>query len=264
MITSYHNHTTWSDGENTIAEMVAGARAAGVDAMGISDHYVLRGDGRTVCWSMPLSALDDYVAAVRAVAAEYPSGAVQLGLEADYTPECMDALSARLRQYPFDYLIGAVHFLGDFPIDERLEDWAPFSEEERAAIVRRYWQRLREMAASGVFDIAAHLDLYKKFGWRPQADLSRDIADTLDAIAAAGIALEINTAGWNKPAHEAYPAEDILREARRREIPLVINADAHRAQDVAAHFTRARTLALAAGYTSVCGYRQRERFSIPL
>ena len=264
MLTSYHNHTAWSDGEGTIAEFVAAARLAGVVAVGISDHYVPLPNGGTLSWSMPLDALDGYVAEVHAVAGEYPAGAVLLGLETDYFPETITALAETLRRYPFDYIIGSVHLLDDFPIDESPDNWAPLREDERVEIARRYWRRLRAMAESKVFDIAAHLDLYKKYGWQPAADLAREITEALDALAAAGMALEINTAGWDKPAEEAYPAEAILREARRREIPLVINADAHRGQDVTAHFARARALARTAGYTELCGYRQRERFSILL
>lgn len=264
MITSYHNHTTWSDGETTIAEMVSAARAGGVDAFGISDHYVMRDDGVVTSWSMPVEALDAYVAEVQAEAAGHPAGTVLLGLEVDYIPENIDALTARLARYPFDYLIGGVHFLDDFPIDDSPQTWAPLSEDERNDIARRYWLRVRDMAENGMFDIAAHLDLYKKYGWRPSADLSRYIADALDSVAEAGMALEINTAGWEKPAQEAYPAATILRAACRREIPLMINADAHRPHDITAHFERARELARATGYTSLCGYRQRERFVVPL
>ena len=48
------------------------------------------------------------------------------------------------------------------------------------------------MAESGVFDFAAHLDLPKKFGFKPAANLSAESSAALDAIAAAGMAIEIN------------------------------------------------------------------------
>ena len=36
MLTSYHNHTTWSDGKATVAEQIVAARHAGLDELGIS------------------------------------------------------------------------------------------------------------------------------------------------------------------------------------------------------------------------------------
>ena len=91
-----------------------------------------------------------------------------------------------------------------------------------------YWERIGQMAASGIYDFAAHLDLPKKFGFRPTIDLAQEAHTALDALAAAGMAIEINTAGWSLPAREAYPSLDLLRAARERDIPLLINADAHR------------------------------------
>ena len=41
MLTSYHNHTNWSDGAATLAALIEAGRGAGLDELGISDHYVL-------------------------------------------------------------------------------------------------------------------------------------------------------------------------------------------------------------------------------
>ena len=54
----------------------------------------------------------------------------------------------------------------------------------------------------------------------------------LRAVAAAGIALELNTAGLRKPVGEAYPAPGLLAEARALGIPLTFGSDAHRPQEV--------------------------------
>lgn len=40
-LATYHNHTRYSDGKATIAEMVAAAEEAGIDELGISDHLTL-------------------------------------------------------------------------------------------------------------------------------------------------------------------------------------------------------------------------------
>jgi histidinol-phosphatase (PHP family) len=78
------------------------------------------------------------------------------------------------------------------------------------------------------------------------------------------MAIEINTAGWSLPAAEAYPSLELLREARSREIPLLINADAHFPEFLTRDFDRARVLAREAGYTGLVRYERRERFPVPL
>src|SRR5207245_6846079 len=118
MLTSYHNHTTWSDGAPTLAAQIQAARGAGLDELGISDHYVLYPGGEPVEWSMPPDLLGDYVLELRAAAAETKGLVLRLGIEADYFPETVDELRCRLAPYPFDYVIGSVHFLDGFPLDE--------------------------------------------------------------------------------------------------------------------------------------------------
>jgi histidinol-phosphatase (PHP family) len=259
----YHTHTVWSDGTATLEAMIEGARRAGLDELGISDHLVLWPGGATVGWSMEPAFLDEYVARVRDAMAASPV-TLRLGIEADYTPETVDAMAACLRRHPFDYVLGSVHYVDDFPIDGDAEHWDALSEDARNAMWRRYWDHIRAMAESGLFDIAAHLDLGKKFGHRPTVDLTVEEDAALDALAAAGMALEINTAGWNKPAREAYPSLRLLRKARARNIPLQVNADAHAPEMVADHYADAETLAREAGYTELVRFEGRKPIAFPL
>ena len=129
---------------------------------------------------------------------------------------------------------------------------------------RLYWERIGQMARSGVYDFAAHLDLPKKFGFRPTIDLTENALAALDALASADMAIEINTAGWSLPAQEAYPAFNLLHAARERAIPLLINADAHRPEHLTRDFDRARDLARRAGYTELVRYEARRRFAVPM
>lgn len=264
MTVSYHNHTRWSDGSCSIREQIEAAKTLGLDEIGISDHYVLAPDGKPVEWSMPVDRLGEYVAEVREAAESAEGVTVRLGVEADFFPETVETLRARLALHPFDYVIGSVHYVDSFPIDGHARDWEALSADAVDEKWRLYWTRIRQMAESSVFDFAAHLDLPKKFGFRPTVDLTAEWNAALDALAAANMAIEINTAGWSLPAKEAYPSLEILRAARRRDIPLLINADAHTPRILTRGFEEARALAREAGYTALVRYEQRRRYPIPL
>ena len=84
----------------------------------------------------------------------------------------------------------------------------------------------------------------------------------LDAIAAAGSLVEINTSGLRRPAQEPYPSLRLLAGARKRGIGITFGSDAHRAQDVAAGFAEALALAESAGYTA--SVRLSDRAEVPL
>lgn len=264
MLTSYHNHTTWSDGAPTLAAQIQGARRAGLDELGISDHYVLHPTGEEVEWTLPLDMLGDYVLELRAAAEETRDLTLRLGVEADFFPETVEELRERLAVYPFDYVIGSVHYVNDFPIDEDTKFWDALSPEERNEKWLLYWTRIRQLAESRVYDFVGHIDLPKKFGHRPTVDCTAEAHAALDAIAAADMAIEINTAGWSLPAAEAYPSLELLRAARERNIPLLINADAHFPEFLIRDFPRARALAREAGYTELVRYEKRKRYPVPL
>jgi histidinol-phosphatase (PHP family) len=211
---------------------------------------------------MPLDRLHEYVAEVQA--AEREDIRVRLCLEADFFPETWQELPERFAGIPFDCLIGSVHYANEFPIDGSPAYWTPLSQEQVDEVYRLYWTRVRELAECGLFDLVGHLDLPKKFAFYPKADLSREREAALDAIAAAGMAIELNTAGWSKPCAECYPSPELLREARRREIPVVISADSHAPDTVVAHFRRAAELLHELGFAETVRFQRREPSAVPL
>lgn len=220
--------------------------------------------GENLEWSMPLDRLADYVAEIRQAGEASSDLRIRLGIEADFFPETVERLRSILQEHPFDYVIGSVHFVGDFPIDSSRQPWDALSIDGIDEMWRRYWDLIRRMAESRVYDFAAHLDLPKKFGFRPKIDLTAEAGAALDALAAAEMAIEINTAGWSLPAKEAYPSLPLLEAARERGIPLLINADAHQPDHLTRDFDRARELARQAGYAELVRYECRRRFPVPL
>ncbi|MCE5197773.1 MAG: histidinol-phosphatase HisJ family protein [Armatimonadota bacterium] len=260
MLTSYHVHSTFSDGESSIHDMAQAAVQAGVNELGMSDHFVLLPGNKTVNWSMPLDALPQYFDAIEAARESVARKIiVRCGLEADFVPEAAGELKEILCEHAFDYVIGSVHFVSSFPIDEHERHWEAISQPQRDDIIRSYWDNVAKMAKSGLFDIVGHMDLYKKFGHSASCDISDYILNALDAIAEADMAVELNTSGWHKPVQEAYPSAMILRGCYRRGIPVLITADAHTPTDITRDFARAAQLLCGIGYTQQAVFAKRNR-----
>jgi len=266
MLSSYHVHSNLSDGIAAIPEIVEAAVLQGLDEIGISDHYVLTPDGSEVEWSAPLDALPRYFECIESARREYDGRIiVRAGIEADYDPATIDRLRRTLAPYAFDYIIGAVHFFDGFPIDRCKADWDAISESERNAVIRGYWARVAEMADEGFFDIVAHPDIYKKFGYLPTIDLSTEIVAAIDSISRAGMSIELNTSGWFKEdILEAYPSQPLLRMCRERGIAVMLSADAHSVDDLTRAFTQGCALLRETGYTSAVAWQSRTPRSVPL
>lgn len=279
MLISYHNHTTWSDGKATIPELIAGARRNGVTELGISDHFAIAPDKRHFHWAIQTQErLDSYVQEVLKAIRDTSDMTIRLGVEVDYFPETLEESMELLRSYPFDFIIGSVHFVNIglrrqhekhwqeevFCLDFNAGVWEEIPPEKRDEAWQIYWQWLTDAARSGHFDFIGHFDLPKKFKFYPSIDLTASALAALDAMVQADVAIEINTSGWHKDVQEAYPALFYLKEARQRNIPLLINADAHEDDHVTRDFAKARILATKAGYSEVVRYDKRKRICYPL
>ena len=74
-----------------------------------------------------------------------------------------------------------------------------------------------------------------------------------------GVTPEINTGGMNrKKLSVPYPSLPFLRLFREQGVPMVINADAHRVEDLDGHYGEAREALLAAGYTETALFAGRK------
>ncbi len=259
MIADYHMHLRNGRGEIahdtwSVEPFVEAARVAGVDEIGFTEHVYYFKQTRSL-WTVPYQVercvydLEHYVGAI--VDARRRGLPVKLGLEVDYIPGREDELRDLLAPYPWDYLLGSVHFIDGLAVDgePRLLDAVGVEEGWR-----RYFERLEAAARSGLFDSLAHPDLVKFFGER--ADF--DYAPVADAIAESGVAVEVSTAGLRKPVRELYPDPEFLAACRERGVPATLASDAHSPDLVGRDFDRAVRLLRSAGYETVTIFERRE------
>lgn len=263
MIASYHNHSTWSDGQAMVGELAEAAALQGISDLGVSDHYLAECDGTLPGWALPYGALDAYVEEIRSF--DKRRGVrMRAGLEIDWFPAHVPTIEALLKETKLDFVIGSVHYVGAFPIDGSPGAWRRLSQDDRDQMHRAYWAEVRAMAQSRLFDIVGHIDLAKKFAFYPQVDLSEDIDAALDAIAESEMVVELNTAGWHKPCADAYPSLDILKRCRGRDIAVMISSDSHRPGDLLRDFRPAAGRLREAGYEQVVRFERRERRLEPI
>jgi histidinol-phosphatase (PHP family) len=254
----YHLHL-WPHGQRDTAptlEQVAAycerAQAVGVHEVALTEHFfrfrqadqLLRGfwddepdaalrTSMANYWDDHARAdLDAYVECV--LAAKDAGLPVVLGLEVDYYRGRMDDVATLLSGYPFDVLLGSVHWIGTWRFDD-IEDevsMAQWATRDVDAAWSDYASAIEELAATGTCDVLAHPDLVKCAGHRPVAP--EECWDRLvEAALHSGMAAELSSAGWRKPAQEAYPAPELLARFAANGVPLTTASDAHRLSDVA-------------------------------
>ena len=207
--------------------------------------------------------LDDYVEVVQVVkAAGLP---VVLGLEVDYYQDRMDDVADLLAGYPFDVLLGSVHWLGTWRFDVLSDPQvaAEWNHRDIDAVWEEYTRAMEELAASGVCDVFAHPDLVKIAGHVP--GVPDEFYDRItEAAVASGMAAEVSSAGWRKPVGEEYPSPPLLQRFVDRGVPLTTASDAHTLPDVAERADDLRLLLKRAGVETLRGFRDRKPHDIPV
>ena len=292
MVLDYHLHL-WEHGPRPldatleqVAAYCAHAAEHGVSEIAITEHLhrfrqadaVLRGwwddtddrpeirAGMRDFWDEELGAdLDRYVEV--ALAAKAEGLPVVLGLEVDHYRGRMDEVAGILDGYPFDVLLGSIHWLGawgfdNYPNPVFAAEWDNRSVE---SVWRDYTEALEELAGSGTCDVLAHPDLVKVVGRYPSPGLVDEChARMAEAAAASGMAAEVSSAGWFKPVGEAYPAPSLLRRFHQAGVPITTASDAHKLERVALKRPEIRALVQAAGYDTLCAFEARKPREVEL
>ncbi len=244
-----------------MAAYVERAVRAGLPEMGFSDHiylYWLPPEERDPELAMPEDQFDGYVDEVLRLRRAHSDLQIRLAVEADFIPGHETTLAGILDRHPWDYVLGSVHFIDAWGMDDA-RYVATYDEWDVDELYERYFDLICRAAESGYFDTIAHLDLVKKFGHRPTREPADLYGRVARRLAAAGVAVEVNTAGLRKPVGELYPHLDLLTACRKAGVPATLGSDAHAPEEVAADFSLAVAHLRAAGYERVVAYRQRRR-----
>jgi histidinol-phosphatase (PHP family) len=205
--------------------------------------------------------LDSYVECV--LAAKDAGFPVVLGLEVDYYRGRMEDVAGLLSGYPFDVLLGSVHWVGTWRFDDladpvSMDQW-PARQVDAAW--SDYVTAVEELAASGTCDVLAHPDLVKVAGHRPVTP--DECWDRLvEAAVSSGMAAELSSAGWRKPAAEAFPAPGLLERFVRHGVPLTTASDAHRLADVADRSSELAALLAALDVVTLRAFRARRPLDV--
>lgn len=254
----YHMHSyLCRHGEGEIFEYVESAINKGMREIGFSEHMPVPGlDDPT--GRMLIDEWDIYLRDVTDAQAKYPEIKVRLGVEAEYYPRYMEHVEAFLGQYPFDFVIGSVHFVDDWDFSNPAH-WNRLDEFGVDHLHTRYYELLLEAAGAGLYDILGHLDLPKRLAPIDTAKVTDHIDRVLDAVHKFDLVLDVNTSGLRKGPKEIYPSRDILSRAFALNIPVIMGSDAHSPDEIAAGFDGTIELLKEIGYDQMSAFENRMR-----
>lgn len=256
---SYRSH----DGRASIEDQCLRAIELGLDEIGFSEHKDFDPQD-------PVVRHFDYdrYAKEIAVARTQFDGAltIRMGVEIDYQDWFEDEIGRFLEQYPFDFVIGSVHYI------DRLTVMSPEYLNERSAetAYRDYFRGVLSSVRSGLIDIVGHLEYAKRrgvpaTGQFDPAPYHEQVSEIYAEMIRRGIALEINSAGLRQQTGGTYPCREhveLYRAVGGR--LLTFGSDAHHPDDLASDFPEVMTMAEAAGFDEVSVWENRKPKQKPL
>jgi len=253
MLIDYHIHAL-SHGEfkpdaEWYREYLLRAAAMGIKEIGFSEHDEY--------WQL---VKPDFI---RSLGLEFPDMQIKIGLETEFRHVEEPELRNFLTHGSLDYVIGSVHFLGEWNFDhpdfrDRF-DCYPIDE-----IYQQYFAEVAALIKSQAFDIVGHIDIIKIWGVRPSKSIRSYLQPLISALRQSGMSVEINSAGWRKPVGETYPGPALIDMLYAASIPITLGSDAHHPDQVGWELERCRSLARQAGYRKLAGYSQRQLHLLPI
>jgi len=278
----YHIHPNYSiDAEGSIEEFCEMALSKGLQEIAFTTHLDTDNAGddcfvnvkgkrvstRSSVW------LEDYEASIRSADDEYREKGlrVRLGVEVDYIREIDGALPENFHSTDFDIILGSMHLIDHIAISATGRAEAAFKKYSMEELGNKYYTLLQEAVESDLFDIVAHIDLYRRFGlefygegireiWRPH------ITSFAEAMKRHNVGFEINTSPLRKGQQQPMPEAAIVEELRKQGVTTVtVGSDAHQPQDVGSDLDRAYELLRNVGFTGISQFEKRKvrSFTIP-
>ena len=226
-----HTHTKYCDGKDTPRDMIEGAIAMGLSAIGFTAHAYTDFD-ESYC--MKKEDEKRYLAELSALREEYRDKiGVYIGFEVD--------AFGKKPAGDYDYVIGSLHYVFAngvyYGVDESIDVTRRAIEEgfggDADAYAEAYYEALPRVLLHDPA-IIGHFDLLTKFNEREAlvdtASL-RYIAAwqrAADELLLANIPFEINTGAISRGYRTIpYPAGDIIRYLAERGARFVLSGDAH-------------------------------------
>ena len=268
LLTNYHTHSVFCDGQSTLEEIVAAAKAQKLSVLGFSSHMAW-----PFCIDCQIAPNDcaSYFNAVRELAQkEAPALEILAGTEAEYISGITSPDKALYAQFKPDFIIGSVHYIFSdirqkhpvpefFAVDQGAEEVQNgidrFFNGNAKKAVQTYFALERDMIRNCDFDIIGHADLVRKRNGvlrlfdENESWYRRELKETAKTIAHSGKVTEINTGGMSRAGMTSpYPSADFLSLLKSYDAPIMLNSDSHKSTTLTDHFADGLNAARGAGY----------------
>jgi len=196
---------------------------------------------------------------------------LRFGLEIDFFPKYERQIEDIVDEYPFDFILGSLHYIRGIDIGSRRNSPRFFKGRPVEESLSIYYEDWGKAAETGLFDVMAHPDYFRKYlhlsdiedlTWEQYGST---IHDAFDILKTNGVGIEINTSGYKHGLDDAYPIIDFVTSARDAGVKIVtIGSDSHTVEGLAVNTLNGVKRLQEAGYEYTCVFKNRKARKVNL
>ena len=255
IVSTYHTHSTYSDGKDSLEEMVLSAIDAGMPELGFSDHAPMIFD---CSWSMGKNQQEEYKKEVLFLKEKYKDKIkIYLGTEQDY-------FSIPAKGY--EYILGSVHYIYKDGVYLELDNSAQITKEnidkyyggDGVLYAIDYFKLVKDIVKVTNCQIIGHFDLITKFNEKmPLIDTAdpryiKAYTEAIEELNKTDAIFEINTGAISRGYRTSpYPSEEMIDLVAKSKKPFAICSDTHSTSSIAAYLEEERQKLEKKGYTYI-------------
>ena len=258
----YHVHERHSRDAATakIPEYIISAEARGIHEIAFTTHLITIGPDVDI--SIHEDEIHEYIEDIRS-AQEHTKVRLLAGLEVDYFPSEERHLKSILSGKDFDFILGSTHYINGIDLGSQMQTEGYFANRPIKKAADEYYTVWKRAIESGLFDIMAHPDYWRKYlhfygktaSWR---DYGSKVFEALEVAADNGVGIEVNTAGERAGTGHFYPIQEFLVAAHEAGIKTVtVGSDSHNASTLGYRLYEAARTLRDAGFDTMSTFKNR-------
>ena len=157
---------------------------------------------------------------------------LKFGLEVCYSPEHEKDIENIKKIYPFDFFVGAIHFIDGWAFSHKRQPWKK-EKRDIQMLYFRYYELMYRLVQSKLFSGLAHPNSLQCFGAYPEATYNEVYEQLAKELKRNNMYIEQSSGlAINYGDTEVGMNSNMLRSVIKYEVPIITASDAHVPKDV--------------------------------